>query len=130
MKTKIILTVLLIASIQFEASAFKIILSGGGKDNTYYSVELTSAHCFCRGVGNNICPIKFATVEGMTQTNWHPLKNVTEFVLSQIKKGITSGDMIFENDLPISWKVSSDKTIFIDVDESGYKKTTQIDVEY
>ena len=130
MKTKIILTVLLIASIQFEASAFKIILNGGGKDNKYYSVELTSAHCYCRGAGNNTCPVDFATVEGMTQTTWHPLKNVTEFVLSQIKAGILSGDMIFENDLPINWKVYPDKTIIIDVDERGYKKINQIDEEY
>ena len=128
MKSKIILLILMVASFASEASNFRIIIRGGGRDHKYYEVILTSDVCKCTGVGNNDCPIKFGTAQSSVTNNWYNLDEVTSYVAELVKSGKKSGETKYQNDLPVSWKMFDRENIEINIEQSGIKGLEKYDI--
>jgi hypothetical protein len=121
MKNKIILTLILISSLAYNASAYKIIIAGGGPNRLYNYIEIDEKHCTCRGNGHNPCPVNFGSMQGQTMSTWVPMDKITDYVYSQVKEGNTSGETIFEDDLPVKWNVTDKETIEIEIDNTNVK---------
>jgi hypothetical protein len=128
MKTKIFLLLLMIASIAAEASDYKIIIRGGGRHNKYYEVILTNDLCKCTGVGNNDCPIKFGTAQSSVTNNWYNLDEVTSHIADLVGGGKKSGEIKYQNDLPVRWKMFDRENIEINIENSGIRGLEKYDV--
>jgi hypothetical protein len=116
MKTKIFLVLIILTSIIYEASAhITIVISGGSNKHLFNVVKVSSREIRCEGAGTNSCPVDFgaAQMSGV----YHPLKDVTEFVFSEIAKGNNNGTTQYKNDLPVTWKVLTDNSVQIEVEE-------------
>jgi len=123
MKTKIILTLFLLASVAYEASAFKIILSGG-KKNKYNYVSLGDQHCYCKGAGDITCPISFDKPQAKGTNTWFPMNEIVAYVMKQIKTGSATGETFYGKELPVKWQSTGVDNVEIDIDT---KETRGID---
>ncbi len=126
MKTKIILTIVFLASLAYEASAFKIIISGGTRRNKFDYVEIDDFHCTCKGNGNNECPVRFPYSQVKAITTWFPTNDIIDYVFLQVKEGKTKGETLFGKELPVRWTSSGDNTVEIDLDNSDIRGTIPI----
>lgn len=110
MKNKILLVILLISCFAMNASAYKIIIRGGGSGRVpkFRTVILTSDFAKCTGDGNNICPVSFGQAQSMSTGKWYSFDDVIIFVSKQLAYGNKSGNVKFKDDLPVSWKMADD----------------------
>jgi hypothetical protein len=120
MKTKIILTLLLITTLMWDASAMKIVMQGGGRHRLFDYIYIDDKTCVCRGNGNLPCPVNF-DMQGSTMTTWVSGKDVTEYVLTQLEKGNYSGEKVFGEDLAVKWNSHDKETVEIDIDNTTIK---------
>jgi hypothetical protein len=121
MKTKIIFSLLFLAFIANEVSAFTIIIAGGTRRHKFDYVRLDDNICKCTGRGSNECPIKFGGAAVDMTGNPHSLNDITEYVLKQVDNGSKAGTLQYDNVLPVSWKMIDDENIQIDIDDNGIK---------
>ncbi len=112
---------LFLASVAYEASAFKIIIQGGSGGNKFYEVIFSNNYLKCKGRGNNECPINFGTMQSSLTKQWYGMSEIVDFVGKQIEAGNTSGSENYNNDLPIRWNMQDDENVEIDIEECGIK---------
>jgi hypothetical protein len=117
MKTKILFAFLLLASMAYDASAVKVILSGGGRNNKYGYIKLDDVWVICKGRGNINCPVVFNVRDQMRVT--HKVDAVVDYVYDQIEKGVRNGKTNFEGSLPVEWTMKDDETLQIDISDDG-----------
>lgn len=121
MKTKLLFTLILIAVMGTQASAITIIIKGGGRNQLFNYVEVTPAKVICKGAGYIVCPITYAAVQSYARTVWHPLQDVTDFVLKQVENGAAKGEVKYEDDLPVTWSMDDNEGLQIDIEEGAVK---------
>ncbi len=129
MKKRIFATLLLLASIAFESSAYTILISGGGKNQRFYRIYISDNTAQCTGNGNNKCFLLEGTVSAQKNTIKHNVQNVVDFVFSQVKIGNVNGEETFENDLPVSWKSLRDGNVEINVEDGVVEGVDNYDSE-
>ena len=100
----------MISCFAMNASAYKIIIRGGGSGRVpkFRTIILTSDFAKCTGDGNNVCPVSFGQAQSMSTGNWYNFDDVISYVNKQLSIGRTSGEVKFKDDLPVSWKMSDD----------------------
>jgi hypothetical protein len=116
MKKKLLLSFILMSLFVYNASAYKIIISGGGKKNRFHYIELADDHCYCRGAGNNECPVSFRKPSLFGVKTWFTMNEVVEYVKAQVLQGNTTGETVYGNELPVKWVASGDDNLEIDID--------------
>jgi hypothetical protein len=119
MKTKLTLVVLLFLALASESFAFKIIITGGGSSNKYHYVYVDDNTLKCTGRGSNCCPISFCTSQARSTGNWFNSEDVVNYVFNKVSEGYTSGEGVYNDELPVSWKQDDDGNLEIDIDEMG-----------
>ena len=128
MKIKHILFALLMITMGFSASAYTILISGGGRHNQYYRVFANDNRVECTGSGHNSCLIS-TSGGGYSKTTWHSFSDVVDYVLEKVNNGMKDGDVMYENDLPVQWKSMEDDMIEINIQEIELKGVTQYEAE-
>lgn len=103
MLKKVLLLFALVASMISSASAYTIIIQGGGANQKFNYVLLNSRRCECRGNGNITCPVTFNVKAGTKIVNIEPV--VVE-VQARYAKGEKEGSFVYDGILPVSWKTS------------------------
>jgi hypothetical protein len=122
MKNKLLIFLLLLSCVAFQGSAkFTIILKNGGQNNKYNYVYLDKNHCECKGAGQITCPINFGSMSGVTRSIYHPLGNVIDYVMREVRNGKSTGSILFENDLPVSWSLPDPDNVAIEIDQTDTK---------
>ncbi len=116
MKTKILFTFLLLASLAYNSSAITIVISGGNRHNKFSYVRLDERSVICRGSGNITCPVDFGVRDHIRTT--HKVNAVVDFVYDQLEKGTTKGETEFEGSLPVSWNYNNEE-LKIDISDDG-----------
>ncbi len=129
MKKRIFATLLLLASIAFESSAYTILISGGGKNQRFYRIFISDKTAQCTGNGNNKCFLLEGTISTPTKTIKHNIQNVVDFVFSQVNNGNVNGEETFENDLPVSWKSERDGNVEINIENGVVEGVDYYDSE-
>jgi hypothetical protein len=119
MKKKLVLFLLMVAGLTYQASAWVIILQGGGTNHRFNYVRMTSRRLECRGNGSLTCPVDFGNLSGQEIGVFHKSEDVINYVMEQVTTGKTSGEVKYENDLPVRWNVLKDKSVEIDIDEKA-----------
>ncbi|MBP6532918.1 MAG: hypothetical protein KA285_06510 [Bacteroidia bacterium] len=114
MTKKILLLFALVASMVSSASAYVIIIQGGGPNHTYNYVRLTGSRCECRGNGNNNCPVRFTATAGERKIN---MEDVVNEVLARQAKGESEGSFVYEEVMPVEWKTTVKNEIVITTKE-------------
>lgn len=114
MTKKILLLFALVASMVSSASAYVIIIQGGGRNHTYNYVYLDDQKCICRGRGNNGCPIKFTAVAVEKKIN---MEDVVNEVLARREKGEDEGAFVYQDVMPVEWKTTGKDEITITTKE-------------
>ncbi len=105
----------------YNASAYKIIISGGGKKNLYNYVEITDDHCYCRGNGNNVCPVNFKQPSLLGTRDWFTMNEIVTYVKAQVKQGNTTGETVYANELPVKWVATGDDNLEIDIENKDVR---------
>ena len=122
MKTKILFTFLLLATIAYNASAITITIQGGGHTSRFNYIRLDDKQLTCKGRGSLVCPIDFSVKDQNRVA--HKVDGVVDFVNERIAAGEKSGKVDYEKGLPVSWKMMEDETVQIDIADDG---STQFD---
>ncbi len=104
----------LVASMVSSASAYVIIIQGGGSNHSYNYVYLDDVKCICRGRGSNGCPVKFTAVAVERKIN---MEDVVNEVLERQAKGQKDGNLVYEEVLPVSWTTNEKDEIVITTKE-------------
>ncbi|MFZ7114891.1 MAG: hypothetical protein ACO1G9_05890 [Bacteroidota bacterium] len=107
---KFLLLFALVASMISSASAYTIIIAGGGPNHKYNYILLNSRRCECRGTGHNDCPVSFSVRSGIKIIN---LQEVVTAVQARYAKGEKDGSIKFEGILPVSWKTTDKDELVI-----------------
>ncbi len=116
MTKKILLMFAFIATMISSASAFTIILQGGGIRHEYNYVRLTSYRCECRGTGHNKCPITFS---GTASERTIKYEDVVNEVQMRIGKGELKGNMLFAEVMPVEWYTTDKDELVITTKEDA-----------
>ena len=114
MTKKILLMFALVASMISSASAYTIIISGGGPNGLYNYVLLNDRRCECRGRGSITCPVKFSVAATFKKIN---MEDVVNEVLARQSKGEKEGSFVYEEALPVEWKTTEKDEIVITTKE-------------
>lgn len=114
MTKKILLIFALVASMISSASAYTIIISGGGSNHLYNYVMANSRRCECRGNGHNACPVSFGVKVGFKIIN---MEDVVSSVQARQLKGEREGSIMFEDVLPVEWKTTGNDELVITTTE-------------
>jgi hypothetical protein len=122
MKIKLLLIMLLISSVTYEASAtITIVFRGCTNPRTkFHFIHTERDVIICEGAGTFSCPSEETTI--LYSGTYHALADVVDFVYLQIKNGFDSGNSKFKNEVPVKWKKLSDDSVQIDVEEKGTKQ--------
>jgi hypothetical protein len=119
MKNKLLIFSLLFFCIAFNASAVKVIIIGGSKDNKYHKIVYDEKQVICNGSGYNTCPVGWTDVRGAKY--WHNMGDVMQFINTAIDKGEVQGTANYLEDLNISWQQSDDNGLTVDVEDNGVR---------
>lgn len=110
MTKKFLMIFALVASMITSASAYTIIIQGGGPNQKFNYVMVNSKRCECRGSGHVSCPVTFNVKAGTKLIN---MEEVVSAVQARYAKGDKEGSFEFEDVLPVSWKTSSNDELVI-----------------
>jgi hypothetical protein len=121
MKKKLLLSFILMSFFAYNASAYKIIISGGGKKNRFQYIEIADDHCYCRGVGNNECPVSFRKPSLFAVKTWFTMNEIVEYVNEQVKLGNTTGETVYGDELPVKWVATGDDNLEIDIESKDVR---------
>jgi hypothetical protein len=127
MKTKLLFIIAFLTTLYFNATAYEVVLIGGGKKGTYHRVHATDTKTTCSGNGHNPCLIKGCVT--MERTIFHPLEDVVLFVIDQVNAGNKSGQAKYKNDLPVDWNTNSDGDLQIIIHEKEIIGNEEFEVE-
>ena len=116
MKSKILLTFILLVSVVYSSSAYIIIISGG-KNNKYNYVYVSQTKCVCKGAGSTTCPVDFTKTAGQVSPVYHPLGDLVQYVREQVESGNTTGEYNFADEFPTTWKMADTENIEITIDD-------------
>lgn len=114
MKKQILLVFALIASLAYSASAYTIIIQGGGSNHQYNYIFLNNSRCECRGRGNNGCPVNFGVGASQRKLN---MEDVVNYVLAKYEKGEKTGATIYAEVLPVEWRTTEKDELIITTKE-------------
>lgn len=114
MKKQILLVVGLLFSIVMQSSAFKIIISGGGRNHKFDYTYLDNEKCICRGSGFVNCGV---TLNSVVQEKVIPGDKLVETVLQMLDEGKTKGEFTFEGILPVSFETDKEGVTTITTEE-------------
>ena len=110
MTKKFLMIFALVASMITSASAYTIIIQGGGPNHRYNYVLVNTKRAECRGTGHNACPVTFGVQAG---TKTIILQEVVTAVQALYAKGEKEGEIKFEDVLPVSWKTTDNDELVI-----------------
>ena len=110
MSKKILFIFALVASMISSASAYTIVIQGGGANQKFNYVLVNSRRCECRGSGHITCPVSFNVQAGGKLIY---MEDVVNAVQARYAKGEKDGTMQFEEALPVSWKTSDNDELVI-----------------
>ena len=108
----ILFSLLLIAVM--NASAFVIIMHGGSQDRKYKTIILTTEKLVCRGNGFEPCPLDLVLRSNEKKIN---LEEVVGLVQEQWDAGKKSGELVFDDALPVTWETDKEDEITITTKE-------------
>ena len=114
MTKKILLLFALVASMVSSASAYVIIIQGGGANHQYNYIRLTGSRCECRGNGHNNCPVKFSAIAAERKIN---MEDVVNEVLERQAKGEKDGTLVYDEVMPVEWTTTEKDEIVITTKE-------------
>lgn len=114
MSKKILLIFALVASMISSASAYTIIIQGGGSNHQYNYILLNSRRCECRGNGHNTCPVNFGVRAGIKIIK---MEDVVTAVQLRYAKGDKEGSMLYDAVLPVDWKTTDNDELVITTKE-------------
>ena len=110
MTKKFLMIFALVASMISSASAYTIVIQGGGANHMYNYVMVNNRRCECRGNGHNKCPVSFGVTAGFKTIN---MEDVVNEVQARYAKGEREGSIKFQDVLPVSWKTTDKDELVI-----------------
>ena len=104
-----------------DASAYIIIMSGGSPTLKFKTIISTPDKLICRGTGFIPCPVDFA-VKNNEKTV--PVQGIVNEIFERWNSGEKSGEMVYEDVIPVTWETDKDDEITITTkeDEVIFKK--------
>ena len=104
-----------------DASAYIIIMHGGSASQKYKTIIYTPDKLVCRGSGYAPCPIDFF-VKNNEKTV--PVQEIVDVIFERWNSGEKSGEMVYEDVIPVTWETDKDDEITITTkeDEVIFKK--------
>ncbi len=115
----ILFSFLLIAAM--NASAYIIIMHGGSPSQKYKTIIYTPDKLVCRGSGYTPCPFDFFV---KANEKIVPVQGIVDAILERWKAEEKSGEMVYEDLIPVTWETDKDDEITITTkeDEVIFKK--------
>lgn len=114
MKKQLLILFSLLLIAVMNASAFVIIMHGGSQDRKYKTIILTNQKLVCRGKGFEPCPLDLLVKSNEKKIN---LEDVVGLVQEQWDAGKKSGELVFDDVLPVTWDTDNDDEITITTKE-------------
>lgn len=104
-----------------DTSAYIIIMHGGSPSQKYKTIVYTPDKLVCRGTGYAPCPVDFFV---KAQTKTVPVQGIVDVILDRWNAGDKSGEMVYEDLIPVTWETDQDDEITITTkeDEVIFKK--------
>ena len=118
MKKIIYLTLLFTGIIYSNLFATTYVIDGCTRPAGYSYVRAQGGYVHCLGIGNLRCGVSEGLLESTTHKTYLS-DEIVDYVFSQIENGRYDGDVLYMDDLPVTWNVQNGKVVTIDIKDSG-----------
>jgi hypothetical protein len=120
MKTKLSLLLIVLTAITYQSFAtVQVIVHGGGARHLFNYVQSSSRTVICTGAGSISCPVAWSNT--LWSGVYYPTADIVDYVYKQAESGQVEGEIKFKNEVPVRWKLLPDKSLQIDIEETGVK---------